>query len=322
MLTFQKMIDLTKSGLIPFLKGPRGEGKTTYVKDLSKHIGKEKGLIIMNLSAIESTDFCGLPYIDEKNKVTHYAKPSFLEADVLFLDEVDRVRDSAVRNSLLSLLIDRKINGHELNPDCIILTAGNGLGDEADGHTYDTVELDEALSDRLITIDFRYSVEEKLSYLRERYAENMFTKFLEVKPELLKTYSSRRIEAFLKVDNSFCDLFLGKETARLFSHFVQSNLVTLEDLKTGNFDFSALSPISKSSLIVDIVQGFYEVKPAEAKNINKFINQLRAEEKSNYFTKLKKLCLDNPEKFKVKADELNKADMFKGQKEYLVELTK
>jgi hypothetical protein len=311
------VLGLLPSGLIPHLVGPKGEGKTSFVKDLSKVLGLTDGLVIMNLSAVESTDFCGLPYIDKASNVTKYAKPNFLTAKVLFLDEVDRVRDSSVKASLLSLLIDKSINGNELNPDCIVITAGNGKYD-----IDETIEMTGAYKDRFIEIDFAYSDEEKIEYFSKRYPENPFVKFLTVKPEILRSNSSRRIEAFLKVDNSLCSYLLGTETARLFKHYIESNLVTLGDIKKGTYDFNGLSAISKSSLILDIVQGFFDIKNDEAKNVNKFINLLRAEEKSNYFTKLKKLCLENPEKFQKKANELNGHDMFKSQKDFLAELTK
>lgn len=321
MLSIDQVVELTNSGLVPYLRGPRGEGKTTFVNDLAKSLGKT--IKIMNLSAIESTDFCGLPFIDEKG-VSRYAIPSFLkEAEILFLDEIDRVRDSAVKSSLLSLLIDRSINGHALRADCKILTAGNGTTDEKSGHEYDTVEFDEAMKDRLIEIPFKFSDKQKLDYLRKNYSHNKFMRFLEAKPELFKKFSGRRIESFMKVSNEYCQLFLDKETSRLFTHFIESNLVTLQDVLTNQYELTNMSAITRASLIAEVGRYFYDVKDSsEATNINTFVNALRAEEKGTYFTQLKKLCLEEPEKFKNKAIELDKMGMFKGQKAYLAELAK
>jgi hypothetical protein len=309
----KKVLELIGSGLVPHLVGPRGEGKTTYVKDLAKLLNKE--LTILNLSAIEATDFCGLPFIE--NNLTKYARPQFLNSDFLFLDEIDRVRDSSVKSSLLSLLVDRKIQGHELKENCIIISAGNG---QVEG--YDTTDFDIALEDRLLIKDFTYSISEKLGYLNAKYPHNTFIKFLEIKPEILSEFSGRRIEAFLKVNNVQCEIFFNKEVARMYKHFIEETMVTLDDIKKGVYDFNILSTISKSSLVIDIVNDFYRLDTKDAKNINKFINLLRAEEKSSYFTKLKKLCLENPENFTEKSNELNEAGLFKGQKDFLTELTK
>jgi MoxR-like ATPase len=131
MLTKKTLLDLTTSGLIPFLVGPRGEGKTSFIKELASELKRD--LTILNLSAIESSDFCGLPYID--SGLIKYVKPSFLDSDILFLDEVDRVRDSSVKSSLLSLLVDRKINGHYLKDNCLIFCSGNGTSGN-----YETIE--------------------------------------------------------------------------------------------------------------------------------------------------------------------------------------
>jgi predicted AAA+ superfamily ATPase len=316
MINPKTILNLVKSGLIPYLVGPRGEGKTSFIKDLASELGKN--LTILNLSAIESSDFSGLPSI--KDQKTLYAKPWFLDSEILFLDEIDRVRDNSVKSSLLSLLIDRKINGHELRPDCLIFTAGNGLGDN-----YDTIDFDEALKDRLISIEFKYTLNDKINYLRQKYPKNNFVKFLEVKPEIFDQASGRRIESFLKCENNeLCHYFLGHEIARIYNHFIESNLITLKDISNGQYDFSQLSTISKTSLVIDLVNSFLSLDEDKqsAENLNEFINKLRPEEKANYFSRLKKLCLESPEKFKDKSKNLELLGFFSGQKEFLVELTK
>ena len=318
-MSYEKMMKFLESGLVPFMEGPAGEGKTTYAKEFAKSLGKE--IVIMNLSAVESTDFCGLPYIETEgnHRVTKYAKPSFLNAEILFLDEIDRVRDSAVKASLLSLFVDKKINGHELNPNCIILAAGNGLSDE-----YETVEFDKALESRIGRIKFAYSTEQKISYFNSKYAGNDFVKFMEVKPEILSQFPSRRIENLLKTDIEFCELILDKETARLFQNFVASNLVTLADIKAGKVNVSKLGPLTVSSLILDVVNDFFSLDANDAKNVNAFINAMNEEQKSVYMTKLKSVCMKNHDggKFETKARELDAAGFFKGQKSFLAELTK
>ncbi len=313
-----KIEKILKSGLVPYLVGQRGEGKTSFIRDLGKEMKKE--VFILNLSAIESTDFTGLPSIE--SGLTKYSKPEFLNFNgIIFLDEIDRVRDNAVKSCLLSLVLDRKINGHELNKETLLISAGNG---QADG--YDTAEMDLALSDRLVLIPFSYSIEEKIDYLRKNYPDNKFISFLSVKPEIFKEFSSRRIEAWLKSDDKdldILDLFLSKEVSRLYRNFLENSLYSLEDIKTGRYDFTQLSTISKSSLVLDLIESFYTLKEkTHCLNLNDFISKLRPEEKAVYFSGLKKLCLKNPDEFHGQAKKLNLAGFFEGQKDFLAELSK
>lgn len=320
-ISFKDILDIKKSVLTPFLTGRSGEGKTSYVKALAEHLEVSNGLTIFNLSAVEASDFTGLPYIDDKN-LTRYARPAFLDSDMLFLDEMDMVRDNSVLAVLQSLLVDRKVNGHALKDTCILIGAGNGLSTELE--EYDTKEFSTPMKKRLVEIPFSYSVDEKLAYLTSKYPNNSFIRFLEVKPELFETHDTRRLESFIQMDNiSLCTYVLGKETARLYNHFIQENLVTLADIKRGEYDKAKLSPLTINSLIIDVVGSFYDLtEDDDCRNINKFISSLRSEEKSNYFSKLKKLCMSDTDKFKNQALALNTLGLFKGQKEYLAELVK
>lgn len=310
-LTSKEILDFHNSGLCPYLLGKHGEGKTQFVKDLSKELKKK--LVILNLSSIESVDFSGMPYIE--NGITKYATPYFFGAGILFLDEVEKVSDTSVKACLHSLIVDRKIHEHTLNDDCIIIAAGNNALEDC--------EVEASLMDRFLTVPFRYSIEEKIAYLKKKYKDNQFVAFLEAKTELFNDFSGRRIEAFLKANNNgLLKYFFDVETERLFNHFMHESLVSLQDIKADKYDFKKLSPITISSLINQIVDNFYTIEKNEGicRNINKFINKLSQEQKSVYFTKLKKVCLDDGEKFKAAALELNKSKLFDKQKEFLSEL--
>lgn len=156
----------SKSNLIPFLVGPHGAGKTSFIKDWSKSQGKT--CITINLSAVEAVELTGMPTITD-GRMT-YARPFFYDYDVLFLDELNRVSDSSVKSALLSLFVDRSINGHRYGG--VIIAAGN------DGEGYDVYELDPAFKDRLVTIQFTPDA----SFLPKDFREyvkdnNLFDKF-------------------------------------------------------------------------------------------------------------------------------------------------
>lgn len=306
------ILDTSKnSNLVPFLEGKHGEGKTTLIKEIAKENNLK--LSILNLSAIEAADFCGMPYIE--NGQTKTARPSFFDADLIFLDEMDSVRDSAVKASLKSLVLDRAINGNRLNDNVLIVGAGNGTNGD-----YDTQEFDAALEDRIVRRQFEYSIDEKISYLSEKYPTHNLIKFVSAKTEVFGELSTRRIEEACKVSHESLKYFLGYDIFRAYNQFISLNMVTLEDIKKDNYDFSSLTVVSRSSLINDIVASFYSLDNEGLENITAFINQLNAEEKANYFSRLKKLCLKDGDKFKARANELNGLKFFSGQAKFLKEL--
>lgn len=65
---------------------------------------------------------------------------------ILFLDEVDRTDDPAVRNAIQQVILDRRVNGHYLSPNCRIVLAGNGTSD------IDTSQLSKAANGRMVHV--------------------------------------------------------------------------------------------------------------------------------------------------------------------------
>lgn len=302
--------------LVPFLKGEHGGGKTTFARDLANQW--KKSFITMNLSACEAGDFQGIPYLEDGK--TKYGRPMFMDYDVIFLDEVDRVKDISVKASLNSLLLDRAINGHKLKEGAIILTAGN-----YDSDKYETGEFDPSLLDRLAMIDFKLTIPERIEYYKRTLGrDNTFIQFVESKQEVFGLLSPRRIECAAKVhdDEYALEIVVGKELSRAYWNFKTTGLVSFQDLLDGNADASKMSPITRMSLINSLIEHMntlHEKAAAEVKNCNTFVNGLSAEEKSLYFSKIREMLIQD----KVNKDILNKLDglgMFKNQKAYLKEL--
>lgn len=318
MLTLDNLITMaTKTNLIPFFEGPRGEGKSQFFKDLAKKTNKT--LSILNCSAMDSLDLMGLP--KEMNGSTYYARPKFMDADIIFFDEADRIRDESVKSALLSLWIDRSLNGNDLNENTWIFCAGNGKHDEEN-----TIEFTGALADRIVKIPFSYTVKQKIAWLYENHGHSALLRYFEVKPELFEEFSSRRISNALKIQSSpeLLPHYLTDQVARAFKVFCEENLISLEHIKANNYEFTKLSSLTKISLCHDIAAGLsqlVECGDKELKNINKFVNMLKPEEKSLYFLKLKELAL-NLNDFKPIVQELNKHGFFDNQKTFLEELVK
>jgi MoxR-like ATPase len=307
-----------KTPKVPFLVGKAGEGKTQFIKDLCNEL--KLTLVILNASALEAADFTGLPYI--KDGETYFSRPNFFSYDVIFLDELDRVTNSEVRQSLLSLFNDRKINGHDFKG--LIFSAGNG---KLDG--YETIEFDIAFKDRLAPVTFSHTVQEKIDYLKNKHGkDNTLLQFLEAKTEIFNQVTSRTLDHALCVSDDLLavKILLGKELSKGYQTFINGGLVSLDQVASGQYDLDKLTALTRVTLVNELMNGFNaldeEYTDEELKNINEFLNELSAEEKALYFSKLKEYRLksDDFETVKDLFSSLNKRGFFKGQKAYFNEL--
>lgn len=300
----------------PFLVGRRGEGKTQFVKDYCK--SHNLRLMILNLSCIDAADFSGMPYND--NGQMRYARPFFLDCDVLFMDEMDRVQDQQVKSTLLSFLIDGKINGHEFTGK--IIGAGNGTEEG----TNETSDFDDAMTDRLLKVPFHYTVQEKITYLESVFGnENLFLKYIKAKDSLFEDFSTRTLEYCLQFPEDFyiLQLALGKEVVKHYEQFVNDLVISLDDLISGK-SYDKLNSMTKISLSHDIAANLGRIVECNAKQIkhlNGFINSLAAEEKSSYFLLLQKKALADVN-FRTLAKKLDSMGFFEEQKDFLKELGK
>jgi midasin (ATPase involved in ribosome maturation) len=322
----QIMTVAKKTSLIPFLKGPHGIGKTSLVRELAQDL--KKSLVVFNLSAVDASDLTGLPIV-QGEKMT-YARPQFLDADIIFFDELDRVSNRDVKSALNSLLLDRAINGHALRHDQIIIAAGN-----YDSNNYETLDFDPSLFDRIVMLDFALTIDQRLEYFRDKLGQaNCMTQFIAARPELFDHFSPRRLFQAASLFDSpeskhdlislgLVESVLNRETKRLFEVFLADGLVSLRDLLDGKIDSEKLTSLSRLSAVNLITSNLSElinsIKTDEAKNVAAFIIELSPEEKATYFSKIKSLLLES----KIEKDDLlklNAIGFFQGQKTFLKEL--
>lgn len=300
------------TGLVPFLVGKTGEGKTQFVKEIASENNLK--LSILNLSACESVDLLGIPTVKEDKTV--WAKPAFFDSDILFLDEIDRVRDMSVRAALLSLLDQRNLNGHKYAG--IIIAAGNGQTG-----INETNEFDDAGAERFMYVDFKFSVYEKISYLKAKYPLSSFIKYCEVRPEIFDRFSSRRIEKSAKIADDICILkaILTSETASHYEMYLQQSLVTMGDIMAGE-SYDKATSLTRLTICYEIVTNLNRLIESSLDEIDRlanFIKSTAAEEKSLYFTKIKTALLKGTVSIET-LTLLNSKGLFSGQKEYLKEL--
>ena len=262
--------------------GAHGIGKSQIVYQLADKLAgilnlKDKNYVYpvveRRASQMADTgDVIGVPEPKDSDygRVTNFAPMSWFlracnEPVIMFFDEVDRA-NSDVRQSLMELTDSRKIAGHTLHPDTIIIAMVNG-GSHDEANAYQVSELDPAEHDRWWHCDLEPTIEDWLTWAKDNVSDIVCdfirhnNAHLEHKgaPEPHKVYPSRRSWAhfdkclrdskdagvdLLEVDDTgkinmdvyfIGEGFVGQEASIKFRDFVEtySKQVSVEDLLAG-----------------------------------------------------------------------------------------
>ena len=234
------------------LRGRHGIGKSQVVYQ----IAAERGLPVVERRASQMTegDLVGLPVISGDS--TKWNPPDWFKTAcnnpvMLFLDEVDRAVIE-VRQGIFELTDSRKLNGHNLHPDTLIVAAVNG---GQSGAQYQVGEMDPAELDRWTAFDLSPTIEDWLLWAKDNVSQfvydfiNLNRDHLEHKGDFEpnKVYPSRRswkrvndvlVSADMFSENNMRDIrnvavgFVGYEAAIALHDFVEKydRQVTPEDV--------------------------------------------------------------------------------------------
>ncbi|MDJ0820401.1 MAG: AAA family ATPase [Paracoccaceae bacterium] len=172
--------DLTASWM---LHGRPGVGKTQIVGDLAHETGAR--LYDLRLTTIEPQDLRGLPYYDHETRRTVWYRPDDLPDKgpaVLFLDELTAAAPQ-LQPVVYGLLQERRVGGHCLPDQVLLVAAGNTVEDGAIAYDMGT-----ALSDRLIHLVVTAEAEDWIrGYALPRGLHPAVTAFIRSRPDLLET---------------------------------------------------------------------------------------------------------------------------------------
>jgi hypothetical protein len=169
------------------MSGKHGIGKTEVVREFASSNNMHCETLILSL--VDESDLQGMPYLE--GKTTCFAEPIWLarmkQANkegkhcVLFLDELNRA-PTTIRNASMSLILDRKINEHELptlnGMKTMVISAINP-SDE-----YDTQDLDIAQVDRFGYYDVEVDVKGWLEWSNGK-VNNIVRSFIAENPSKL-----------------------------------------------------------------------------------------------------------------------------------------
>ena len=290
------------------LRGRHGIGKSEMVYAMAEDMNLP--VIERRASQMTEGDLVGLPKTD--GDVTSFCPPDWFaeacsEPVVLFFDEVDRAVNE-VRQGLFELTDSRKLFGHYLHPETVIIAAVNG-GEH--GAQYQVGEMDPAELDRWTVFDVEPSAEDWLTWAKDEVAPlvwdfiNQNHSHLEHKDdyEPNKVYPSRRSWKRLSdclvsagvleegADNGptptiyhLSTAFVGFEAGVAFNDFVATyeRQVTVEMvLKEGQVDKTVNFGINEHCALIDKMEAsgaFKEKLPQEElTNLATYFVQLPSE---------------------------------------------
>jgi hypothetical protein len=313
-----KNIVQSKTNLVAGLFGAHGIGKTSLVRQLADDL--KTPLLIMNLAAIEPSDFSGRCIVDGENKTT-WAKPKFLDFEgFIFLDEINRVHDLSVKACLNSLLLDKSINGHALNPKTKIIVAGNI------GENYETTDFDSSLKSRIISINYEPSLDDWK--MRENETNpSQLVDFIASVPSLVSSFDFRRLtEANLFYTSAKTHIgleyILNHSLVDLFNESLHKDNLKFSDVLDNNLEKIYTTNQVRLTMLAHESAQFILSQRGTKENIvsiRNFILKIGNESKLTFFTDIKTASDSMPsENFKPIAESLNAANFFGGElKQYL-----
>lgn len=167
----------------------RGIGKTSAYQQCAKELSI--GYIGLYAAALEGPDFMGLPDKDVKKGITRYLAPQFLptkqavdegiypDKGLLVLEEINRVPSDTI-SVLYPLLLEKKINGHQLAPGWQI-----GVTMNPDTMNYLVNALDDAMLDRFIAIEIKADLADYIEFSKLNDPNKEVLDFLEAFSDLL-----------------------------------------------------------------------------------------------------------------------------------------
>ena len=299
--TFIEIVPHVTSARFPVLmRGRHGIGKSQVVYQLAKTFNLP--VVERRASQMTEGDLVGLPSINAN--ATAWNPPNWFKyacqnACVLFFDEVDRAT-TEVRQGLFELTDSRKLNGFKLHDDVLIFAAING-GDH--GANYQVSDMDPAELDRYTVFDLEPTVEDWLTWAKERVNSvvwdfiNQNRNHLEHNDdtEPNKVYPSRRswdrfnstvnetglLEKASPVLYHLASSFVGMEAGVAFNDFVQNydRQVTVEDvLNNKAVEMTKDFGVNEHNALVEKLEA--------SENLKEKLSDEHVQAIANYFVKL------------------------------------
>lgn len=211
--TYRSIELILATGEVPLVVGESGIGKTALANKIAKDNGWS--LVVIDGNLLKEGEIGGLPtveaytYVDSKgqkiqNKMTVYAVHTKLrEIDMeiekgntvlLFIDELNRC-EHTVQQELMNLILNREINGYNLDKNVKILAAMNPSNEYGADLDYQVVDMDPAQENRFVWLNMEPDYNEWIRWAIENNLEQKVIEFISTFPEYLHKLNEGDINA-------------------------------------------------------------------------------------------------------------------------------
>ncbi|MCD8089118.1 MAG: hypothetical protein LUD81_00560 [Clostridiales bacterium] len=230
-----------------YLEGTMGIGKSTIFRDIVKFMteftGNEWGFLDMRLATMSASDIQGIPHPEQQSDgtwVMKWMKDAVLpgvnkelpEYGIILMDELNQVKEPAVKSIMYQFILDRKINDYVMPDTWYQGCAGNR---EEDGGIYD--RLLAPVRGRMMILEIEPNAKETIQYFKDNdfhpavieYLESFITKGIGAYEGVSKVLHSYNAELEMSGDED-CDNYIFT-TPRTYE-FVSNVLKSHEELKS------------------------------------------------------------------------------------------
>ena len=184
-----------EAGLVPFLTGAPGIGKSDIIKAIADEHNLE--LIDIRLSQLDPVDLNGFPTLKGDRSVFLPSSLFPLEGDalpegkdgfLLFFDEFNSAPLS-VQAASYKIILDKYVGGHKLHEECYIVAAGNTLADKAIVNRLST-----AMQSRLVHLELSTDHVSWLKWARNHKINPFILSFIEFQPDRVMNFDPNHSE--------------------------------------------------------------------------------------------------------------------------------
>ena len=169
-----------------------GVGKSEGIADMGERIaaatGKKVYVHDVRLSLFAQTDLRGIPVPDDTRTKAKWLIPEIFQMDdsedvvnILFLDELSSCAPGLMA-AAYQIVLDRKLNEHQLPENCFVMAAGNRMQDKSVVY-----KMPAALANRLIHFDIECDVDAWKSWAYTHNIDSRIISFINFKPDQLNT---------------------------------------------------------------------------------------------------------------------------------------